>query len=385
MAKKAYVNDGTDWVELASSNTDLSGYLLESSASTTYATKTELNNIDLSSASAAAVAAIVDSAPSTLNTLNELAAALGDDANYASTITTSLGNKLDSTTAASTYAPIVPTTQTGFRNVLINGDMKIDQRRSGSSFNVPGAGGVYTYATDRWFAYSSNTQALTQRLYASGSYYTRIAVNSSLTALTLGQRIESINSYHLAGKTVTLSFRMSSTASSVTWAASYANTTDTFGTQASPTVTSITSGTVTPTSSFANYSVTFSIPSDATTGLQVTFTTESEFGINLQLTNVQLELGSTATPFEQRPIGVETDLCKRYYQNYSSQGYYGYIVRNGVKGTQWTYSPEMRATPSTLTTSYTVASSTKYGFSGYAVQADGSEFYTSGPIAIAEL
>jgi hypothetical protein len=103
MAKKAYVNDGNDWVELASSNTDLSGYLLESSASTTYATKTELNNIDLSSASAAAVAAIVDSAPSTLNTLNELAAALGDDANYASTITTALGNKLDISTASSTY------------------------------------------------------------------------------------------------------------------------------------------------------------------------------------------------------------------------------------------------------------------------------------------
>jgi|LakMenE18May11ns_1017448.scaffolds.fasta_scaffold9821511_3 microcystin-dependent protein len=96
MAKKAYVNDGTNWVELASSNTDLSGYLLESSASTTYATKTELNNIDLSSASAAAVAAIVDSAPSTLNTLNELAAALGDDANFATTITEMIANKLTS-------------------------------------------------------------------------------------------------------------------------------------------------------------------------------------------------------------------------------------------------------------------------------------------------
>jgi hypothetical protein len=210
-----------------------------------------------------------------------------------------------------------PTTQTGFRNVLINGDMKIDQRRGGSSFNVPGAGGVYTYATDRWFAYSSNTQALTQRLYASGYYYTRISVNSSLTAFTLGQRIESINSYHLAGKTVTLSFRMSSTASSVTWAASYANTTDTFGTQASPTVTSITSGTVTPTSSFTNYSVTFSVPSDATTGLQITFTTASEFGINLQLTNVQLELGAVATPFEQRPIGTELALCQRYYYRFN--------------------------------------------------------------------
>jgi hypothetical protein len=38
MAKKAYVNDGNDWVELASATTDLSEYLLESSASATYQT-----------------------------------------------------------------------------------------------------------------------------------------------------------------------------------------------------------------------------------------------------------------------------------------------------------------------------------------------------------
>ena len=37
---------------------------------------------------------LVDSAPGTLDTLNELAAALGDDPNFATTITTSIGNKL---------------------------------------------------------------------------------------------------------------------------------------------------------------------------------------------------------------------------------------------------------------------------------------------------
>ena len=35
----------------------------------------------------ARVALIVDSAPGTLNTLNELAAALGDDANFSTTVT----------------------------------------------------------------------------------------------------------------------------------------------------------------------------------------------------------------------------------------------------------------------------------------------------------
>ena len=30
--------------------------------------------------------------------------------------------------------------------------------------------------------------------------------------------------------------------------------------------------------------------------------------------NIQLEEGTVATPFEQRPIGLEFSLCQRYYQ-----------------------------------------------------------------------
>jgi hypothetical protein len=90
----ASYDDANNQIILTSSATpDLSAYLTQSSASTIYATKAELDNIDLSSASAAAVAAIVDSAPATLDTLNELAAALNDDANFASTVTTALGTK----------------------------------------------------------------------------------------------------------------------------------------------------------------------------------------------------------------------------------------------------------------------------------------------------
>jgi hypothetical protein len=40
-----------------------------------------------------AVAAVVDSAPATLDTLNELAAALNDDANFATTVTNSIATK----------------------------------------------------------------------------------------------------------------------------------------------------------------------------------------------------------------------------------------------------------------------------------------------------
>jgi hypothetical protein len=56
---------------------------------------------------------VLGAAPAALNTLVELAAALGNDANFAASVTSSLGNKLDSATAASTYAPLASPTLTG--------------------------------------------------------------------------------------------------------------------------------------------------------------------------------------------------------------------------------------------------------------------------------
>lgn len=50
---------------------------------------------------AAKVSALVDSAPETLDTLNELAAALGDDPNFATTVTNQIAQKADKTTATS--------------------------------------------------------------------------------------------------------------------------------------------------------------------------------------------------------------------------------------------------------------------------------------------
>jgi hypothetical protein len=49
-------------------------------------------------------AAIIDSSPATLNTLNELAAALGDDPNFATTVLTQIAAKADSSTL-SNYVP----------------------------------------------------------------------------------------------------------------------------------------------------------------------------------------------------------------------------------------------------------------------------------------
>ena len=62
------------------------------------------------------VAGIVDSAPSALNTLNELAAALGDDANFSTTVTNSIGTKL----------PLAGGTMTG--NIVMSGSQTVDGR-----------------------------------------------------------------------------------------------------------------------------------------------------------------------------------------------------------------------------------------------------------------
>ena len=67
-----------------------------------------------------AVAAIVDTAPAALDTLNELAAALGDDANFATTTATSLGEKLPKAGGAMTGAITTNSTFDG-RNVSVDG------------------------------------------------------------------------------------------------------------------------------------------------------------------------------------------------------------------------------------------------------------------------
>lgn len=60
-----------------------------------------------------AVANLVDSAPATLNTLDELALALGDDANFATTTATAIGLKAPLASPALTGTPTAPTATAG--------------------------------------------------------------------------------------------------------------------------------------------------------------------------------------------------------------------------------------------------------------------------------
>lgn len=81
-----------DYTPTASLDATVDGYgYLKSADLSGYATETYVNT---------AVDNLVDGAPGLLDTLNELAAAINDDANYATTLTTALGTKQDNLTAS---------------------------------------------------------------------------------------------------------------------------------------------------------------------------------------------------------------------------------------------------------------------------------------------
>jgi microcystin-dependent protein len=69
------------------SSSQISLLLSQSAASATYTTKAYVDN---------QISSLIDSAPGALNTLNELAAALGDDANFATTLTNLIAEKITS-------------------------------------------------------------------------------------------------------------------------------------------------------------------------------------------------------------------------------------------------------------------------------------------------
>ena len=79
------------------------------------------------------VSALVDSAPATLDTLNELAAALNDDANFATTVTNSLALKAPLISPALTGTPTAPTASANTNNTQIATTAYVDSAVGGAS------------------------------------------------------------------------------------------------------------------------------------------------------------------------------------------------------------------------------------------------------------
>jgi hypothetical protein len=208
------------------------------------------------------------------------------------------------------------------KNRLINGSMAVDQRNNGSSVSIAsGAGNIYT--VDRWAGATSGGTATYQRVAGPTGYQyaMQITGGSGVTQAQLFQRIESSNSYDLASKTVTVSFVTSSTtvtslnvlvvyptSGQDNWSGGYTN---------------IATNTITINSTDTAYSTSFSLPSNVTNGMGLIFYTGSFTSGTLKITGVQLEIGTSATPFERRLYNQELANCQRYYE----------ILGNGVTGT----------------------------------------------------
>jgi hypothetical protein len=98
---------------------------------------------------ATAISNLVDSSPAALDTLNELAAALGDDPNFATTVSNSIGTKLSLTGGTMTG---VITTPNGTHGIIIGDDSRLADRNVGNTLFLEGV-----QNTDRGYINFSQT------------------------------------------------------------------------------------------------------------------------------------------------------------------------------------------------------------------------------------
>ena len=228
--------------------------------------------------------------------------------------------------AAVLYGVAAPVGSMGFRNRLMNANMAIAQRATSATVTagtaVPTASTGYP-AVDRFFVYSTGANVTAARVAGAGNtqYRMQITGAASVTTVGVGQRIEQLNSYDLAGGNATLSVDLANSAlTTVTWTASYATTADTFGTIGTPTKTQIATGTFTVNSTVTNYTATFAVPAAATTGVEILLTVGAQTSGTWTIGNIQLEAGSVASPFERRDYGRELMMCQRYCWVINSTG-----------------------------------------------------------------
>lgn len=221
----------------------------------------------------------------------------------------------------------------GLKNYFINGGYDVWQR--GTAFTDGG------YTADRWYSrYKSLTGATTytiQKLFSTlNGNYLKFDVAGATSTWYHFQKIE--NPYIFSGKTMTLSMKQMNCTVGVDF-----NLRCTLNTTVDGEINLLPSTlfftTVDTTSGAVVHSKTITIPDlsaytiDANSSLQVgIYTPTTITDGTYRFTQWQFEEGSIATPFEQRPIGLEEMLCERYYQTYYLSAYHTLGVFRGGSG-----------------------------------------------------
>lgn len=247
------------------------------------------------------------------------------------------------------------------RNRIINGDMKVWQR--GTTFTNP-AWPSTTYTADRWFVsrnYSTANCSASQQttgVTGLGKYGLRIQRTAGDVNTTgnfyVVQHIENKNMLDLQGQTVTFSgwvkFGSNFSGSSLSVALASGTGTDEnyySGYTGSTTVCSVS---LSANTSYVKFTITGTVPSNSNE-LAVFFgyVPSGTAGANdwFEFTDIQVEQGSVATPFERRPYGMELALCQRYYQLFSNFYIEGYASSSTVRAVTipvW-FPVQMRTTP----------------------------------------
>lgn len=239
-----------------------------------------------------------------------------------------------------------------FRNVLINGAFDIWQRGTASTSSPAGS---RTFLADRWYVNPAGAAVTQQRSTTVPSpgrsdYSLQITGATSVTTVNIGQRIEMLNTPQLK-RTVTFSARI------------FNNTGGAFvpslliGTPAAADdFTTVTNRLTQTLQSCANnawttvsHTVDISGYTNFDNGLQVEIQIPSG-SLNtgskiVNITEVQLEAGSVATPFERRHVGHELMLCQRYFERLTTYpGGGGYYNTTSVFF-PWMFKVTKRGTP----------------------------------------
>lgn len=260
--------------------------------------------------------------------------------------------------------------QSFMRNRIINGGFDIAQR--GTSFSNQSA-----YSLDRWFTNRNGGASGVSFYQAYAAFGTkknwmtiqRAAGNTDTASAVMYQAIEGINSRDLAGQTVTVSFTvgtgstLSSTTNNVSTNIYYQTTGTDIGPNGSWTTLSTISWSVPSNTGPTRYIAQFSIPATATQlELVIGFQFAGTAGADdrYYITEVQLEAGSIATPFERRLYGQELALCQRYYETGDGE-LVCYGTTGGSIGVRASFKQTKRANPTVSISNVYMSNSTQNG------------------------